>query len=421
MFRRPKHRHVARAAAPAQPLPRAIRRLWPGGLARSATLIARPGRGSRRHTFGTARVPGLRCCWLLTLLLFGGGARADDLGLLLRVVEAAQHTNYRGAFIYRSDAHLDSFALIHRYNDGREDERIIALSGQPRVLLRQSDRLYVQLPDDPQLRLGRQSRPRLLPQLEPADMASLAQFYRMGSAGNARVAGRSCREFRLHPVDSLRYGYRFCADEQTWVPLRFGLFDADGQVLEEMMFTQIEFPAHIADTELALPEPAGAVRDVNTHDDGPGAVAGVAKAIAEVGRLLNPEAPALPTRFPAGYRLLTHEQRGATPDGGVEHLLLSDGLALVSVFRAPATDTDPPALRGSARAGSINAYGRLLGAHRLTVVGAVPSLTVRLIADSFPVVPPLVDAAAARAPDSTASAEADTPQEASGLAALPAE
>ena len=65
----------------------------------------------------------------------------------------------------------------------------------------------------------------------------------------------------------------------------------------------------------------------------------------------------------------------------VRHLVLSDGLASVSVFiepRSPQTE----AMRGLAKVGAAFAYSRDLDGHQVTAVGEVPAATVEAIAEA---------------------------------------
>jgi sigma-E factor negative regulatory protein RseB len=62
-------------------------------------------------------------------------------------------------------------------------------------------------------------------------------------------------------------------------------------------------------------------------------------------------------------------------------MVYSDGLATVSVYveQLPAPED---AFNGLSTMGAVNAYGRLLEGHQITVVGEVPPVTVELIARS---------------------------------------
>ena len=61
----------------------------------------------------------------------------------------------------------------------------------------------------------------------------------------------------------------------------------------------------------------------------------------------------------------------------MQHLVLSDGLASVSVY----VESDPQAegLEGGTRIGAVHAAGRRISGHQVTVVGEVPLETVEAV------------------------------------------
>jgi negative regulator of sigma E activity len=65
----------------------------------------------------------------------------------------------------------------------------------------------------------------------------------------------------------------------------------------------------------------------------------------------------------------------------VQHFVLSDGLAMVSVYIEKSL-ADEQALEGESSMGSVNAYGRRVDGHRVTVMGEVPKATVKQIAEA---------------------------------------
>jgi sigma-E factor negative regulatory protein RseB len=65
----------------------------------------------------------------------------------------------------------------------------------------------------------------------------------------------------------------------------------------------------------------------------------------------------------------------------VNHLVYSDGLAMVSVFVEALVDGEE-VLQGYSSRGAVNAFSRVAGDHQITVVGEVPLTTVRRIAAS---------------------------------------
>ena len=66
----------------------------------------------------------------------------------------------------------------------------------------------------------------------------------------------------------------------------------------------------------------------------------------------------------------------------VEHLVYSDGLAVVSVFVEPVDGATPGALSGLTHLGAVHAFGKVLDGHQITVLGEAPAVTVDMIGAS---------------------------------------
>ena len=66
----------------------------------------------------------------------------------------------------------------------------------------------------------------------------------------------------------------------------------------------------------------------------------------------------------------------------VQHMVITDGLASVSVFISELDDSQH-VYKGAHNKGVINAYARDLNQHQITVVGEVPEGTVKSIGESI--------------------------------------
>jgi sigma-E factor negative regulatory protein RseB len=65
-----------------------------------------------------------------------------------------------------------------------------------------------------------------------------------------------------------------------------------------------------------------------------------------------------------------------------EHVIISDGLASVSVYIEP-FNAESQSFVGASRVGAMNIFGSVHDDHQVTVVGEVPMSTVELIAQSI--------------------------------------
>lgn len=333
---------------------------------------------------------------------------------LLKVSESARQANYQGTVVYRDGQRMDVMQLAHRLHEGRVQERLTSLTGRPRDILREGDEVFFLVGDERIQAPGPQS---LFPVLSQALLTEASPHYEYRDLGHARVAGRPCRGVVLSPRDDFRYGYEVCGDAETAVPLRVTLLDRRGRTIEQLMFTEVSFPATIPDTTFA-PPPGVTPRPAAVVPAPPAPQARPAQAVAA------PEAWRL-VRLPPGFRIVRREW-APSPDGQglVEHVLLSDGLSAVSVFGVRPRLPDR-GFRGLSNMGAMSAYGRRLGAFHITVIGEVPPDTVRMIGDGLAPAAdtPVADAPAAVAVDAPAVAPAgpgvDPPADAAADAAPP--
>ena len=309
----------------------------------------------------------LRSTLLCAAALAAAPAAADDAATwLLRISDSARDANYQGVVVYRDGQRMEVMRLVHRQQQGRVQERLTSLTGKPRDILREGDRVAYFVGDEPVQSGEPQS---LFPVLSQELLAQAATHYEYRDLGEARVAGRSCRGVLMSPRDEFRYGYEICGDTVTAVPLRVTLIDRMGRTVEQLMFTEVAFPERIADAAFAPP---------------PGARMASAQPAAAV---TVPGAETMETwrvaALPPGFRIV---RRNLTPSpdgkGMVEHVLLSDGLSAVSVFGTRPT-APGKAFSGLSNMGAMSAYGVRVGAFHITVIGEVPAGTVRMIGDGL--------------------------------------
>ena len=202
----------------------------------------------------------------------------------------------------------------------------------------------------------------------PSNTAELAPHYEITLGGSDRVAERAVQVLEIKPRDEFRYGYRLWLDQETAMPLQSTLIDEQGEVVEQILFTDIEIPADI---------PAAALEP--TID-----TTGFTTLRAAESTPLAAEIPWRAAAVPGGFRLSVATQSPmAGSDTPVEHLVYSDGLATVSVFiEAAATNADVH--DGFSAVGSTNAYSLTLrDGRKVTAMGEVPRQTVRTIASSL--------------------------------------
>lgn len=305
---------------------------------------------------------------LLLVLAQVALAGDDARQWLQRANEAARRLDYEGTFVYRHQGHLETLRIIHRADAHGETERLYSLTGSRREILRDNDKITSIFGDSRAVLVDRRQAGNPLSAAVPANVDELSSSYRLDVLGEGRIADRATRVVAIVPLDGFRYGYRLWLDEQTGLLLRSDLLDERGEAVEQVIFTELRTPESI-DPEALRPELSG--EGFTWYQPKP--------------RDRAQTVPAERWTFdelPAGFEPVLREVRTLPGSSGpVEHLLFSDGMASVSIYVELAAADE--LFTGASRMGAVNAYGRVLDDHQITVVGEVPAATVQRVAEAM--------------------------------------
>lgn len=307
---------------------------------------------------------------LLTLISLTALAtvQADPVDYLKNMQKAAADLNYEGTFVYMRDGRMDSLKIYHKADARGEFERVIHLNGSPREVLRENDKVTCILPDKKSIIISSRGGGNHLFTLLPEDLRKVVSLYRIEVHGLSRVAGRDARLVSVRPRDRLRYGYNLWLDDRNHLLLKSELINENGDILEQVMFTELKIVADIPQASLV---PGMAV----------GEYARLADALERDnnGEFLNLWKL---RKLPAGFRFSHHKKQSSDDDSVPLHqLIISDGLASVSVYieKLPG---DGRKFVGASYMGAMNIFGLVINEHQITVVGDVPGETVRMVANS---------------------------------------
>lgn len=321
-----------------------------------------------------ARVGVAALATLALALAAAGTARAQDEqdsaeALLMRMSRAVEELNYDGVFVYQRGGETDSMRIIHRRDGTRSRERLFSLSGTAREVIRDGETVTCIFPEDRAVLVERGRSREYFPTAFTTPVEHMSASYRLSVAGVDRVAGRETRVVAIDPTASDRYGYRLWLDRETGLLLRSNVVDTGGELLEEVMFTQIAFPETLDDVLLQPAVDSSGFQRI-TRDETP-VTAQDGHDEWDVGWL------------PRGFALRDRAVGPiATSRMPVEHMVFSDGLAMVSVFVEKLGAADAGQLHGFSSMGAVNAFSTVSDAYQITAVGEVPRQTVRQIAAS---------------------------------------
>ena len=298
-------------------------------------------------------------------------ATADPTAFLQQVQSAARTLDYAGVTVYQQGRMLQSTHLVHRVDGTGERERQEVLDGSPQECLRQNGMEQCLLPEH-QLVVSRPAHSDHFPALMLGSGATIAQQYDWKpQEGSYRVAGRECAVSELQARDALRYSYRLCTDVQNHLLLKAQTLDAQGNLVDQVAFSRVQLGADIPDDALAS--------HWDTHDW---------KVHTDTSQPADLAAQGWRFALPPGFQPIAELTRQLAEGHTVDQLVLSDGLAAISIFIETIDPKRDQSIRqGGLRQGAISIYRMRLASYWLTAVGEVPAQTVHDLAHAVQYIP----------------------------------
>lgn len=333
-------------------------------------------------------------CLLVSILAFAASTVAQERSALpaaeppvrtplewvQAMQQAASRVNFTGTIVYQSGTEMRTSRIVHMFDGTNSHERVQTLDGKPREFIRlrtqNNDEVQCLFPETRRIVIEHRSIDEPFPGLIGATPEAILERYELKSGTVERIAGVECQIMLLKPRDTMRYGYRLCAERLTGLLLKAQTLGDKREVLEQVSFTDIRIGERIARSQL---KPSWSI-------------AGWTIERSDYRRVdLEKAGWIVPT--PDGFRRTKEVARRMGTRDAMQ-VVFSDGMATVSVFIEPNVSVDPqsPAAQPSEPAkpadeeaqvlGPTAAYSMRLGDAMVTVVGEVPPVAVRAVARS---------------------------------------
>ena len=313
-----------------------------------------------------------RALLLLVLISTGGvavaGSSSEARKLLENMTSAMSQMTYQGTFVYVRDGVVETMRITHIADESGIRERLYSLSGPHREVVRDQKGVRCVFQDSSSVVEDQVVASTYFPELPLSVIDNNASGYRLETGGRARIAGHTARRVSINPEDKFRYGYDFWLQEKTGLLLKWILLDANNKPLATLVFTEFALGSSINIEEIESDSRAEDFIEMKTFS-------------LENTVVRQSEPRWKPDNLPPGFELASHNHKSGS-DGVYEHMVYSDGLAAVSVYvekQAPGSAVKS----GVSQLGTNNAYIRQKGGLQITVIGEVPALTVRSIADEM--------------------------------------
>ncbi|WP_233201229.1 MucB/RseB C-terminal domain-containing protein [Chromobacterium alticapitis] len=278
--------------------------------------------------------------------------------LLRNVGNASRQQALDGTYLHQMNGMMETFHLVRQSQGDSVREKRVSLDGPPREVVRTGGELTCYAQDKRALIACRISAMRLFPALLPDDVDDIPRSYALKRTGSDRVAQRDCQWLDLQPRDPQRYTMRMCIDPATHLPLKVITLSPRGDAVEQFTFTEVEL-AGAKDKKAYRPKLPQ-------------------KFLLLSGKAASGADPSVSqnevTGLPQGFRLLRSSARTLPGAGGkpVRHLVLSDGLVMLSVFVEPPPPESARMERVGNLHGAINMATSYQNDMQLTAVGDMP-------------------------------------------------
>ena len=309
---------------------------------------------------------------LLPLVLAGwvstAGAEADPMAWLTRADEAVGHSNFTGTMILYENGSERVMRIQQGFDGEQVQQRLVALSGEECEILRRQDESSVVFPDRRLVIYGYQRTESPIPNILQ-DMEQMSKYYELEIQGQEQVAGRDCQQVVAESRDQYRYGCEFCVDMASGLPLRVRMRSPDGGRIERFAFTSLDVLESIQKFD-----PSSFQLETDTHGFEMVDMLYGASPEPDKWRVGN-----MPPGFEERLAVVRRLPRNPEP---VYHMVLADALSRISVFITPLAEGDSIKSRAFTRKTN-NGYVTVRDGHRVTVIGAVPAKTIRMIGDSL--------------------------------------
>ena len=308
---------------------------------------------------------------LLALMLgFSNFLQAGDSPRewLERMSTAMSQLSYQGTFVYIQGNDVETMRVTHLVDENGVRERLVAVSGEPREVLRDASGVRWVLGNDHSVMHDASLNRVFFPGLPPDQYGQAEHSYELQMAGTERIAGHQARLLKVIPRDRYRYGYSLWLETHTGLLLKWELHDTRKKPLAKLLFTDLRLGSEVDPKDLKSEEELQRFKTVDS-------------TLPSGDRPSRVQPRWLPDELPPGFRLTMHRYaKGEGPDS-FEHLVYSDGLAAVSVYIEAASGAEAGEAILS-RMGTTHAFTRAMDEVLVTVVGDVPAVTVKLIGDA---------------------------------------
>ena len=163
----------------------------------------------------------------------------DARAWLARSHDAASRRNYQGTMVFSAAGQVSSSRVAHYVDGHQQAERIEAMDGDARSVLRVNDVVHTIWPRARMAVVEQRDVRATFPSLLSGPERRVLDWYELKPVGQDRVAGYDADVVLLRARDALRFSQRLWAERQTGLLLRTEILGPQGQILESSAFSEL--------------------------------------------------------------------------------------------------------------------------------------------------------------------------------------
>ncbi|MBQ4831930.1 MucB/RseB C-terminal domain-containing protein [Pseudoalteromonas sp. MMG010] len=306
--------------------------------------------------------------FILSLVL-STSAYANDVtpakDLMLKMADAVHSRNFDASFVVVKGNSMEPYRWLHAKQGDTELEHLSLLNGAGLEMVRIDNQVTYFEPQSAPYSIQTDAIAGPFPEVLFKNIESLTPQYDFVLGGKGRIAGRAAQLVRIESKDEHKYNYWVWIDMESHLILKSAYVNHQGEAIEQLQLTHIsvsEKPAAMLVDMLKKEFPTPLPNSIEQSDH-------VTTANWKMGWL------------PQGFKLLKADRHKLNLNNELtDYFLLSDGFVEISVF------VQRP-LAGGALSGALNSGASTVYVHKgnnfdVSVVGNIPSLTAKTIAES---------------------------------------
>ena len=296
-------------------------------------------------------------------------AFANDINpakdLLLKMANAVHNRNFDASFVVVKGKTMEPYRWVHAKQGDTELEHLSLLNGAGLEMVRVNNQVTYFEPQSEPYSLKTDSIAGPIPEVLFKDIERLSAHYDFVMGGKGRIAGRAAQLVRIESKDEFKYNYWIWLDMESSLLLKAAYVNHEGEALEQLQLT------HVSVTE----QPASMLLEVlnrNFPTPLPESDFGGTENIAKNWNI---------NWLPDGFELLKSDRHKLDLNNELtDYYLFSDGFVEISIFiQRPLPGKR---LSGALTSGATTVYVHNGGNFDVSVVGNVPSMTAKAIAES---------------------------------------